>query len=516
MALILTGRVVTFDGDDEPIDDGAVYVGDDGRIEAVGPASDPPPAGFAQARRIATGAAIYPGLIDLHNHIAYNTLPLWEAPSCPYLHHDRWPSERKEPDYSGSVSWPAKVLQQAAPEALLKYVEVKALIGGTTSIQGAPRTTRDVDGWLCRIIDNERFGGPDLIACSVLQKPVPKLREDGVRMASKGSVLIYHGAEGKRQSLVRREFTDLEAAGCLQPGLICVHATALERKDFKTWQQAVRALDPQARANVVWSPFSNLWLYDQSTFVDDADAEGVRICLGSDWAPSGTKHVLGELKVADVLNRTNYNGRFSDRELCDMVTANPGDALGVAVGEQLGRIKAGLQADLVVVEDRHADAYRNLIAATERQVRLVLVRGQAFYGTPGLMTAAGAPASDPITVRGQRRRIVVRQPGHKDALLDWPAVRKRLEDVRRDPLTAWRDSNDALAAWGGPLDDPDAPLAIFGDMPEGDLGLLGAAAEPPADLKIPRLDALTHDAAFFKAVGRSAAEELHELAAYYA
>ena len=35
------------------------------------------PAGFGHARRVRTGGLITPGLIDLHNHLAYNTLPLW-------------------------------------------------------------------------------------------------------------------------------------------------------------------------------------------------------------------------------------------------------------------------------------------------------------------------------------------------------------------------------------------------------------------------------------------------------
>jgi imidazolonepropionase-like amidohydrolase len=54
---------------------GAVYV-DDGLVAAVTPL-DAEPAGFAGALRVAAGGVIYPGLIDLHNHLLYNTLPLW-------------------------------------------------------------------------------------------------------------------------------------------------------------------------------------------------------------------------------------------------------------------------------------------------------------------------------------------------------------------------------------------------------------------------------------------------------
>jgi imidazolonepropionase-like amidohydrolase len=123
MAVVLRGTVVTFDGGHRVLDPGAVWVDGDGRLAAVAPAGDPDPPGFADARRVDTGAVIYPGLIDLHSHVGYNSLPLWEATGVPYIHHDRWVDETHPPDYASVVSWPAKVLQRAAPEALLKYVE---------------------------------------------------------------------------------------------------------------------------------------------------------------------------------------------------------------------------------------------------------------------------------------------------------------------------------------------------------------------------------------------------------
>ncbi len=42
----------------------------------------------------------------------------------------------------------------------------------------------------------------------------------------------------------------------------------------------------------------------------------------------------------------------------------------------------------------------------------------------------------------------MRQPG-VDAQLDWSGVRRALEKVRDDPVTAWQDAQHALASWGG-------------------------------------------------------------------
>ena len=47
---------------------------------------------------------------------------------------------------------------------------------------------------------------------------------------------------------------------------------------------------------MVWSPMSNLLLYGATSRVKSARDNGVRIGLGSDWAVSGSKNLLGELK----------------------------------------------------------------------------------------------------------------------------------------------------------------------------------------------------------------------------
>jgi len=76
--LVVTGHLVTFDEQRPEIPEGALYVDRHGLIVAVADAAAAPPPGFEQANRVDTGAEaiVYPGLVDLHNHIAYNCLPL--------------------------------------------------------------------------------------------------------------------------------------------------------------------------------------------------------------------------------------------------------------------------------------------------------------------------------------------------------------------------------------------------------------------------------------------------------
>ena len=76
------------------------------------------PAGFESAPVVETGDAfVIPGLIDLHNHLGYNALPLWAEPTQkkPFLHHNDWPDK---PSYKPDISWPAWVLAKGDPEAI--------------------------------------------------------------------------------------------------------------------------------------------------------------------------------------------------------------------------------------------------------------------------------------------------------------------------------------------------------------------------------------------------------------
>ena len=71
----LAGRVVTMDDAFTVRPDGIVYI-DQGCIVAVQDRAQPAPAGFAGVPVVETGGTLFPGLIELHNHLSYNALPL--------------------------------------------------------------------------------------------------------------------------------------------------------------------------------------------------------------------------------------------------------------------------------------------------------------------------------------------------------------------------------------------------------------------------------------------------------
>jgi 5-methylthioadenosine/S-adenosylhomocysteine deaminase len=485
----IRGRIVALATDssvapnEAAIFSGRVWVGDDGTIVAVTKGAAGPP-GSNGAQVIDVGSSlVIPGLVDLHNHLAYNTLPLWTEPDqkTPFLHHNSWTRAKT---YAASTTWPAYALTTACPQELLAYVEAKAIVGGTTSIQGSPPKNRPRDGWLVRNIEDETFGShnANLIYASVLTAKPAALAERANKMRT-GSAFIYHCSEGQRGSIVAREFTDAEAAGCLQPRFIAVHANAVDPAVFAHWRS------PGA---IAWSPFSNLWLYGetQTTSVPAARDVGISVCLGSDWAPSGTKNVLGELKSAR-LTADHLNWSLSDQDLVMMATCLPGDVLARAWGRQVGRLQPGAQADLVVINaKRGADAFGTIVRSTEEDVDLVVIDGQRRYGTPELMT--GASTMTTLTVGERSMQLSLGQPSDTTKAWEWLEVIDRMEEVRAHPKREVEAANAMYAGWAGRLDEVGAPLRLALDMPTG-LAPIGGLPKDLNELTIPALQSLTHD-----------------------
>jgi 5-methylthioadenosine/S-adenosylhomocysteine deaminase len=478
--LVLHGKLVTFDPARPVIEDGALYIGADERIAAVQGRSEPAPSGFEAAARLETKGCVYPGLIDLHGHIAYNILPLWSPPGRtePYTSRYQWPDEDS---YEGMISDPANALGALAGKAHLKYVEAKAVIGGVTAIQGSAKMAYPYEGWLVRNVEYETFKTGKK---SVYQSALP-LRSDAdyanYRAKMKdGAAFLYHVSEGTDPRLIA-EYEKLRDEKCLKPTFCGIHCTALQEANYAEWA-------PKG-GSVIWSPFSNLWLYRSTTDVVAAREKGMRICLGADWSPSGSKNLLGELKVAHMWNLERLGREFSDEELCRMATSNPADALGWE--ERLGRLKPGLHGDVLVTTDRGGNPYRNLITSLERDVLLVAINGYPFYGTYNMMRAARAERAEPIAVGRLQRRIRMIYPGIKDADMGRAAVLADIAEAVRDPVARYLKIEN-LHEVGKP------PPWLQTDKPWDSPEITGKPV--PVTVRIPPLDPLAHGAAYFNAI----------------
>ena len=278
--LVLRGRAVTFRIEAPLLDDAAVYIDQTGQIESIRRSTDPEPSGYATAPHLDTGGVIYPGLIDLHNHPYHDLHALSTPPrSTPYTSHQQWQHDslyQKDVDGPNSPLW---VYWTLAKEECLKFVEMKALVGGVTTLQGLGRQVfgdaAPREGWLLRHVEQEWRGttpvAEDFVSLPPGRDPYALLRQT----MSDGTVVIHHLAEGSDPSL-RHDFELLAMHGCLGPRLIGIHANSLSAEQLQRWGRLGGTL--------VWSPMSNMWLYGETTDVAAAKQAGLRICLGPDWS----------------------------------------------------------------------------------------------------------------------------------------------------------------------------------------------------------------------------------------
>jgi 5-methylthioadenosine/S-adenosylhomocysteine deaminase len=412
--LALAGRVVTMNDAFSIRPDGIVYI-QDGSIVAVQDRAQPAPADFEGVTVVETGGTLFPGLIELHNHLSYNALPLWSPVPKRFEHRDQWAAYK---DYRPMISGPMTVIgefrdakgQAALLPALVRYVECKCLAGGVTTSQGVMLASNaGIQRFYRGMIRNvEQTDDPALSEAQgrIADVDAKDARSFLARLKKEDSCFLLHLSEGitdpgKPDSIARRHFLSLEIAPgqwALNDVFAGIHAAGLLPQDFDVLAQQ--------HASMVWSPLSNLLLYGGTARVDAARAAGVRIGLGSDWSPTGSKNLLGELKVAWLYSQQELKDLFTARDLVAMATR---DAARILKWDGLlGTIAPGARADLLAIQSTVADPYEALLRAKETEIVLVTIDGVARYGTPALMTPL-AQGGETVSVGGESRRLFLKQ-----------------------------------------------------------------------------------------------------------
>jgi 5-methylthioadenosine/S-adenosylhomocysteine deaminase len=387
---------------------------------------------------IPTGGVILPGLIDLHGHPEYNVFSAWEPPKT-FINRGQW---RGSNEYAALVKEPWSRLTKdgtsaSVKTAMTRYAEVRAVVGGVTAIQGASQDYPKKAEALVRNVDLVIFGRQ--VARSTID--VDRLEPDRVESIRKGifdtrtiKAHYVHLAEGQKTNQTSvKEFVEFADSPLFGPATVMIHGTALTRTHFD--QLAA------AGGKLVWSPQSNLRLYDETTDVKAALDAGVPVALGADWMPSGSPSLLHELKIAQRV-LAKQAPEVTPADLVHWVTAGAADIAGL--GDAIGALAPGRPADLLVLQRNHEDPYQNVLAAYPSWVELVMIGGNIIFGRPDWVGEVTEPSEyERVEAWGRHMLLDTRFGSPDDAVPDGPP--RRLAEIRQRLISRYPAVGPILA-----------------------------------------------------------------------
>ncbi|MEM3524968.1 MAG: CARDB domain-containing protein [Thermoplasmata archaeon] len=369
IGLILHGTVVTMDNSSTVIDDGIVIV-NASKIVYVGANNTVPPE-YAGALEIYTNGYIFPALMNVHDHLSYNFMPLWTVPAK-FTNRYQW---QNHPLYRVNITNPKNLLTGTTYLNMVtevsKWAEIKHIAGGAASVEGSDNLN-SITKILARNVEHYNFGQDRVRTRVTSVTSMTQSEIDSLRSAMENGTIdawIVHLAEGVDASSLN-EFDFIKSIGLLSNTTRIVHGVALTQQNF-TEMAAVGAW-------IYHSPVSNLLLYGATTNVSLAKQCGVNLVLTTDWSPSGGKNLLLEMKYLYEYADEYWPGTFTPQDIVKMVTRNP--AISIGWDNYVGHLATGLYADIAVFAKLETDPYLSLLNSTEKDVKLVLINGEAIYG----------------------------------------------------------------------------------------------------------------------------------------
>lgn len=214
----------------------------------------------------------------------------------------------------------------------------------------------------------------------------PKAWERETELAlAHGLMMHLHLSETRREQeecVARHGKTPARAfydAGVLRAKTLAAHCVWVTDEDMD--------ILAESGVSAVHCPTSNLKLGSGVARVDEMIKRGLNVALGTDGCCSNNTHdMLEEVKLAALLAKgTSHDPtRLPAYEAVKLATVNGAKAQGR--DEQIGRVREGLQADLILIGTHslfltpaYSPASSVAYAVKGRDVRLTMVRGKILY-----------------------------------------------------------------------------------------------------------------------------------------
>ena len=414
------------------IEDGALLVDETGRIAGSGPFSQF--ASQSDAKGIDLRPSwLLPGLVDLHVHLPqYEAVAMDGLELLPWLETHIFPAEmafwdpalaarRATRFFADLLAWGTTTavtyttVHAEATDAAFRAAEacgIRAVLGKVMMDRNAPpELTEDTAASLresealIRAWDG-RDGGRLRYALTPRFAPscTPELlRGAGALSERYGCFVQSHLSENLDElRWVRELFPEAESYTDVYRRHGLLHGRALYGHGIHL-SEPERRMIREAGSILVHCPTSNAFLKSGIMPARRWLDEGLRVGLGTDvgagtslsmWAEAAMACTVSKLRWAEAHHRDPAGDGAPDRplgsaEAFHLATAAGGRALGAPVG----RLEAGLEADLLVVDPSITDPAgrsmdlperilaRLLYRADPRMVKAVLVRGKLCHGT---------------------------------------------------------------------------------------------------------------------------------------
>jgi cytosine/adenosine deaminase-related metal-dependent hydrolase len=285
----------------------------------------------AQKRIDASGLAIYPGLINAHDHLELNHFP-----------RTRWRGQ-----YGNASQWAEDMRPHLDEEPYLSLRNIpladrcwhgglKNLLSGVTTVAHhnplyRPLKARDFP---VRVLRRYTWAHS-------MYLETPEAIQKAYRHARNRPFMI-HLAEGT-DATANDELQQLDRLGCLSERTVLIHGVGLSGKNIKLAIGKSRGL--------VWCPSTNYFLLGATAHVQDWFT-AKKLALGSDSRVTADGNLLDEMRAAA------GTGQLDAKSLFELVTRNAAKMLGLS---DCGEIRPGKRADLLAMP-AHDNVYQNLMA----------------------------------------------------------------------------------------------------------------------------------------------------------
>ncbi|RVU48491.1 hypothetical protein EA187_03380 [Lujinxingia sediminis] len=385
---LLRGTVLTLDG---PIEDGEVLI-EGGAITCVAEDCSGEP-GAATVTVINTHGVISPGLIDAHNHLAYNFFMPWIPGDTGFFgNRYQWADD---PDYEAHIEPYANNRGSISHECPAgKWGELRSVIHGTTTIMGQSARRRCVD-WAVRNADHYHKLGYNHMQTSIgSPRDITDDQAQGFldnfnAPNNPTTRLAVHMAEGISGDNIELEFSSFagrdtrnnrhSGTSLLYNGTaMLIHSVALTDAEL----EEVYMTD----SKIVWSPSSNLALYGVTADIESILDLGIITALGPDWTVSGEFDMLAEMRVAYRYGQEQAIDALTPQRIWEMATWD--GAITVGLEHSVGQLEPGYGADIVVFGRQADDPYLAVLESEASDVRLSMIDGQVYFGDADLEDAA--------------------------------------------------------------------------------------------------------------------------------